>query len=135
MQKTLSGRRRDGLIILLIVIFALLAMWYRNALRQKEGYNFAVVTLDGREIMRIDLANYRDSEAKHISLEEQWGVPVHFELKEGAIRFYEVTCPDHLCEGYGFISREYESAVCLPNRTVVMIYSREEVKQLQIVSK
>ncbi len=137
-KDTSNGRKlagiRDLAFILLIALAALLAIWVMHVQRDKTGFNFAVVTLDGREIMRIDLADYKGPEEKLISLEKDFGVPVHFQLKDGAIRFYEVNCPDHLCEGFGFIKKEYESAICIPNRTVVVIYSREEVKQLKIVS-
>ena len=40
------------------------------------------------------------------------------------IRFVNVTCPDHLCEGFGFISLPTQTAVCMPNRVSVLIDGR-----------
>lgn len=46
---------------------------------------------------------------------------VHYEIKNGQIRFIDVDCPDKLCENFGFLSREGELAVCLPNRVSIRI--------------
>ena len=46
---------------------------------------------------------------------------VTLEVKDGAIRFIDSKCPDHLCEGFGFISHEDEFAVCMPAGVSVFI--------------
>ena len=43
---------------------------------------------------------------------------VHIEVKDGAARFVDSPCPDHICEGYGWLSAEDQSATCLPARAV-----------------
>lgn len=48
-----------------------------------------------------------------------------FEVKEGAIRFVDVDCPDHICEDEGFVSLEGQTAVCMPNRVALSIYGSE----------
>ena len=40
---------------------------------------------------------------------------VHIEVKDGS------PCPDHICEGYGWLSAEDQSATCLPARAVLTI--------------
>ena len=44
------------------------------------------------------------------------------EVKDGAIRFVDSQCPDHICEGFGFISQEGDYAVCMPAGVAVTIY-------------
>lgn len=39
---------------------------------------------------------------------------VTLRVENGAIRFENSQCPDHICENFGYISREGEYAVCLP---------------------
>lgn len=117
--------RRDIWVVLALVAAALLAMWALDALGSKEG-NIAVVTLRGQEIMRFNLRDYAQK-TERVSLVDSYGVPVHFELKDGTIRFVDVDCPDHLCEAVGPIRGEYESAACLPNETLVAVYSPEDV--------
>ena len=46
---------------------------------------------------------------------------VTLEVKDGQIRFINSICPDHLCEGFGFISMEDESAICMPAGVAVLI--------------
>ena len=46
---------------------------------------------------------------------------VHIEVKDGAARFVDSPCPDHICEGYGWLSAEDQSATCLPARAVLTI--------------
>ena len=50
-----------------------------------------------------------------------WTYTVHIEVKDGAARFVDSPCPDHICEGYGWLSAEDQSATCLPARAVLTI--------------
>ena len=36
-------------------------------------------------------------------------------------RFIESPCPDHICEGFGWLSAEDQTATCLPARAVLTI--------------
>lgn len=47
--------------------------------------------------------------------------PVTLEVKDGAIRFINSVCPNHDCEGFGWIKEPPEVAVCLPARVAVQI--------------
>lgn len=46
---------------------------------------------------------------------------VHIEVTEGAVRFVDSPCPDHVCESFGWISVEDQTASCLPARAVLTI--------------
>ena len=46
---------------------------------------------------------------------------MELEVKEGKIRFINSVCPDHVCEGFGWLSKEEDKAVCAPARVVVSI--------------
>ena len=46
---------------------------------------------------------------------------VHIQVQDGAARFVDSPCPDHVCEGFGWISAEDQSATCLPARAVLII--------------
>lgn len=46
---------------------------------------------------------------------------VHIEVKDGAARFINSPCPDHICESFGWISQEDQTATCLPARAVLTI--------------
>ena len=46
---------------------------------------------------------------------------VHIEVKDRAARFINSPCPDHICENYGWISMEDQTAICAPAHAVLMI--------------
>ncbi|MCI2047218.1 MAG: NusG domain II-containing protein [Faecalibacterium sp.] len=46
---------------------------------------------------------------------------VHIRVENGAARFVNSPCPDHICENYGWISAEDQSAICMPAHAVLMI--------------
>ena len=48
-------------------------------------------------------------------------LPVTLEVKDGAVRFVNSVCPDHICEGYGWLSKEHDQAVCMPAGVVVSV--------------
>ena len=43
------------------------------------------------------------------------------EVSEGRIRLINSRCPDHICEGYGWLSKEHDQAVCMPAGVVVSV--------------
>ena len=46
---------------------------------------------------------------------------VHIQVQDGAARFVASPCPDHICENYGWLREEDQSATCLPARAVLTI--------------
>lgn len=105
-------RKRDIVIISLLLIAAVLFYLVPKLIRP-EG-NTASVIYDGNEIMKI-------------SLTEEGTYTIHgdltatLEVRNGKIRFINSLCPDKLCEGFGWISLEGETAVCMPARLAVII--------------
>lgn len=129
MQEKRQFMKKTDLVLLAVVLLAAAIWaglrWYSAGQGER---NIAVITVDGAEYLRLDLAREED---QVISLREDIGVPVSFEICGHRIRFIEVDCPDHICENTGFISLEGQSAVCMPNRTSVWIAGSEEVKTVQ----
>lgn len=52
--------------------------------------------------------------------------PVTLEVKNGGIRFINSQCPDHVCEGFGFIRYENASRSCLPAGVTVIIDTQSD---------
>ena len=46
---------------------------------------------------------------------------VHIEVQDGRARFVDSPCPDHICESFGWLSAEDQTATCLPARAVLTI--------------
>ena len=77
----------------------------------------AQLHIGGKIVLQIPLERTREEQ---IDLRE-WGVPGTLEVQNGRIRFVEVTCPDHICEKTGYIEKDGQTAVCMPNRTAIII--------------
>jgi hypothetical protein len=46
---------------------------------------------------------------------------MEFNVKDGAIAVISSNCPDKICMHYGYISKNGQTAVCLPNNVIVKI--------------
>ncbi len=86
----------------------------------------AVVTVNGETVLTLPLEQYQNETI--IDLNELSDIPANLELKDGKIRFVNVSCPDHLCEKVGWIgTAEHQTAVCMPNRAAVTILKMDEI--------
>lgn len=48
---------------------------------------------------------------------------IHLTVEDGRIAFVDSPCPDHKCEGFGWLSREDDWAACLPARATLIVLS------------
>ena len=86
---------------------------------------WAALSRDGGTVARVDVAG---GESTTISLAkdgtytiEGVGLVVTLEVQDGAIRFVNSQCPDHVCEGYGWLRQEHDQAICMPAGVVVTL--------------
>ena len=117
-----TTNEKDFLLIAVILLIAAVTGGF-FLLKQNSDSAIAALSIDGQMVELYDLNKEED---QLIDLREKYDVPVILEIKDGSIRFRESVCPDHLCENYGYISRVTETAVCMPNRTVLTIYSTQD---------
>ena len=80
-------------------------------------YVFADLTDNGNNLSTMNLP---------LDVDETYDVDtgyytVHIQIKDGAARFVDSPCPDHICEGFGWLSNEDQTATCLPARAVLTI--------------
>lgn len=105
--------------ILITCVFIFCAGWLIFADRLMPRGNTAEISVDGEIVMRLDLSRAKN---ETISL-ENYEKNIVLEVKDGAIRFVSSDCPDKICVNTGFIKNEIQTAVCLPNRTAIVILS------------
>lgn len=106
----------NTILIGLVLIAGIAGIIFMNS--NKTAGSVAVVdikTPEKEERMEIDLSI---DKTYHIETQKY---PVTLVVKDGAIRFENSKCPDHLCEGFGWISYDNESASCLPAGVIVVI--------------
>lgn len=120
-QRKIISKKDSVLILIPLLLAAFIAAFFYW--KQSSANCVAALSIDGTI---VEVYTLEKEENRLIDLDASYGVPVILEIKDGAIRFYQSQCPDHLCEQSGFLSQEAEIAVCLPNRTAVTIYAASD---------
>ncbi|MCI9405926.1 MAG: NusG domain II-containing protein [Oscillospiraceae bacterium] len=122
-KRSFQLKKTDWAIIGVLLVLAVGSwLFYRISYQPPKEQNLAVIMVDGKEWMQLNLLEEAD---RTFSLKESCGIPVSFQIKDHKIRFIEVDCPDHICENAGFLSMEGQTAVCMPNRVSLSIYGDE----------
>lgn len=103
-------------IIFAVLVLALaggLFLWQRS--RAESGVSALLEYGDSGRTMSISLK-------KNARYDVDTGVyTVHLEVADGAIRFVESPCPDHVCEGFGWLRQEGDWAACLPAKAMLTV--------------
>ena len=100
--------------VVLLVIALFLFLWLNS--RPAGGTALLTYGEDG-QTMEIPLN-------KNARYDVDTGIyTIHLEVEDGAIAFVDSPCPDHLCEGYGWLSRQDDWAACLPAKANVVVMS------------
>ena len=110
-------KRKTWIWILLFAALVLggLLLYYHLG---RTGGTMAVISVDGKEIERIDLSRVEDS--YDIVVETAYGRnTVHVE--PGAISVTEADCPDRICVHQGKLTGGGIPIVCMPHRLVIEI--------------
>ena len=113
------------LIISLLVMISAAAVLFQKLSPAGEGLS-AVVALDGEQMLEIPLT--KPQQLTEIKLHEALGVDIILEYTGDKIRFKSSSCPDKICINSGWLSRDMDIAVCMPNRTSVVVMPSEQVK-------
>lgn len=111
--------KNDFKLIMVVLGFSILMFLLMNA--NKKDVNTAVVYYDNDEVMSMSL-----SENKEYIVEGELG-EVIIEVKDNKVRVNEENSPRHLCSKQGWISKQNESIICLPNRIIIMIKAEDDL--------
>ena len=103
------------IILLFVSIFCILIL---NLI--KKDSSVALVYYNNEIVKEIDLNVDDKYEIKG------YNGKVILEVKNNKIRVVEETSDYHLCSNQGFISKSYETIVCLPNKVVITIKSNDD---------
>ncbi|MEG1996671.1 MAG: NusG domain II-containing protein, partial [Oscillospiraceae bacterium] len=85
-------KKRDILIIAVIVLVAIGSIFAYKEFQKKEGFLSAVITVDGKKVKTLKLKGAPDAK---LYLDEG---NVWFEIKDEQIAFIDVDCPDKICQ-------------------------------------
>ena len=106
----------------MLLLAGVLALWRAHTIKpdtDRSGAGTAGVaarvTVDGSDDLLLSL----DEDGRYSI--EGGRLPVTLEVAGSRIRFVESQCPDHICEHYGWLSQEYDQAICMPAGVVVTV--------------
>ncbi len=111
--------KKNDLLLLGILLAAFLVILFFTVITKKEG-TFVQVRIDG-EITDV----FPLSEDIEFQIHGYNGGTNTLVINGGKAYLKDTSCPDHLCEKMGKISKSGQSLICLPNHVVVEIAGDE----------
>ena len=117
MKNTIGLKKADALIILLFAVLCVLL--FLPPLFSGGNRVTAVIWCGGEKFREIDLS----------SVEESYEIEVNgcvLSVEKGKIAFVSSTCRDKLCKKSGHLSKNGDTAACVPNKVVVRIENGKE---------
>ena len=108
-------------IILIISIICISSIFIIiNKINSKQG-KYANVYYDSKLVKKIDLSINKTYNVKG------YNGNVKIVVKDKKIKVDSEISPLHLCSKQGYISKSYETIICLPNKIVIEIDSNKEI--------
>lgn len=112
--------KNDFKLILILVLISLIFITYFKVFNN-ETSNTAHVYYENEVVLKIDLTKDNEYDV------EGYNGNIHIVVKDNKIKVDEENSPKHLCSKQGFISSSNESIVCLPNKVVIKILSKDDI--------
>lgn len=111
--------RRDVITAAVIIISALAVYFILKCVGASGRWKgYAVISADGDVIARLPLS------ADTVYRPENYDI--EFTVKDGRVCVSDAGCPDKICMHKGYISGNFESIVCLPQKITVTIRNNKE---------
>lgn len=114
--------KRTVLCIGIVLLLLSVGVWGILKQRNQTG-TIAVITRNGEELERIDLAGVEKSYC--ITYDWENGERNVILVENGSIRMQEASCPDAVCIRTGAITDSSKPIVCLPNHLIITILPEE----------
>ena len=119
------------LVALLLLCFLTLGVMAISKPRQ-ENANIAI-KVDNKLVKEIPLNYSGDSKIYSFNFSTHTG---YIESKNGKVRILELPkdlCPDGICAKTGWIDKDYQSIVCLPNKIVITVEGTGSKSNIDVI--
>lgn len=115
---------KKGDIALVLTVLAIIAgifAFNKFNYRGHKGDLTAIINKDNNVIRTIDLSLLTKTET--ITVQGKYKATII--AQKDRIRVLDSTCPDKICVKSGWLTKPGDSSVCVPNRLIVSIKSRD----------
>ena len=124
----------DKILVILMILLSISGLTAVSAMGMNSNEKYAVIKVNGEIIKRISI----DGKEKNHIYEYQFGEGSKgfIEINNGQVRILEMDqeiCPEGICSNTGWISKKYQSIVCLPNKITVSFEQKMD-DELDIIS-
>ena len=116
-KRKIHLKKKDWILIAVIVCVTA-AYVFLHAYIGGAGANTVTIKVNGRIEGTYSLAEDQRIEINH-------GTNI-LEIRNGKADMVEADCPDKLCVNQKAVSLNHENIICLPNKVVVEVSSRQE---------
>jgi hypothetical protein len=116
----------DKMLVVLVIAVSVAGMFLVSVIRANAEQDYVVVEVDGKLVKKISVRGEPDGRVYDFGFGSNTG---YIEVKDGAVRMLEMDrkiCPRGICSDTGWISKSYQSIVCLPNRINVRFAGKDE---------
>ena len=120
-------KKGDYILIVLLILVSVGSFFFMR-IPSSGAAKTAIVKVDGQVVKEIPFT--QENVGKHFVIESKYGRNV-VEMEADRVHVIEADCPDKLDVKQGYIEREGEMIVCLPNRMTIEI--REDKDDLDAV--
>jgi hypothetical protein len=102
------------LVTIILIIVGSIALVFK--ITEKKNMSNALVYYEDKLVLTIDLTL---KEQEYVV--DGYNGPVTITAGNGKVKVEDEDSPLHLCSKQGYISKSYESIVCLPNKIVIKL--------------
>lgn len=113
--------KHDIFLIIVICTLSLFFVFLFNLFEKEDDLN-ALVYYDNELVLTIDLSK----EEQVYEITGYNGI-VSIKAGNGRIKVEDEDSPLHLCSKQGYISKSYETIVCLPNKIYIELDGQDDV--------
>ncbi|MGE5632365.1 MAG: NusG domain II-containing protein [Caulobacteraceae bacterium] len=112
-------KRKDIILIVSILVVGILGTLATRVMNGDNNNKIAVITADNKEVSRIPVDPAKGEQTFSFKFGENTG---YLDVRNGAVKMEEMdlkVCPKKVCSDTGWISKPYQTIVCLPNKITV----------------
>ncbi|WP_249641483.1 MULTISPECIES: NusG domain II-containing protein [unclassified Enterococcus] len=115
------------LMCLLLASFIPIIIFQLNQNSEKNNNDlYAIVSIDGKEVDRFNLAEIDDYEKTYYPASNQYNI---VQINHGRIRVKADNSPDQIAVKTGWISKSGQTSICLPHRLVIEVSRANEADE------